>query len=192
MSSTTPGTPPQSRSLPRSVGPRVAAIPEGDNRERLTCPECGFIEYANPKVVVGSVVHWQGRILLCRRAINPRHGFWTIPAGYLELNETAQDGAMREAHEEACARISLEGLIAVYNIPRLSQVQLIFRARLLDDGACAAGAESLEVKLFAWDEIPWSELAFPSTHWALGHYREIAGAGSFAAQTNPPGETGDY
>ncbi len=191
MSSTPPGTPPQSRSLPRTVGPRLAAIPEGDDRERLTCPDCGFIEYANPKVVVGSVVYWQEKILLCRRAINPRHGFWTLPAGYLELNETAQDGALREAREEACARIALEGLIAVYNIPRLSQVQLIFRARLVD-GAFAAGAESLDARLFDWDEIPWSELAFPSVRWALGHYREIAGAESFAARTNPAGETGDF
>jgi ADP-ribose pyrophosphatase YjhB (NUDIX family) len=191
MSSTPPGTPPRSRSLPRTVGPRVTAIPEGDDRERLTCPDCGFIEYANPKVVVGSVVHWQEKILLCRRAINPRRGFWTLPAGYLELNETAQDGALREAHEEACARIALEGLIAVYNIPRLSQVQLIFRARLVD-GAFAAGAESLDARLFAWDDIPWDELAFPSVRWALGHYREIAGAESFAARTNPAGETGDY
>jgi ADP-ribose pyrophosphatase YjhB (NUDIX family) len=191
MSSTPPGTPPQSRSLARTVGPRVVAIPEGDNRERMTCPDCGFIEYANPKVVVGSVIHWQEKILLCRRAILPRRGFWTMPAGYLELNETAQDGAMREAQEEACARITLEGLIAVYNIPRLSQVQLIFRARLID-GAFAVGAESLEAQLFAWDEIPWDELAFPSVRWALGHDREIGGAAEFAPRTNPAGETGDY
>lgn len=192
MSSTPPGTPPaQTRNLPRRVGPRVATIPEGDNRERLTCPDCGFIEYANPKVVVGAVVHAQGKILLCRRAIMPRLGFWTMPAGYLELHETAQAGAIREAEEEACARIALEGLIAVYNIPRLSQVQLIFRARLLD-GGFAAGPESQEVQLFAWEEIPWDELAFPSVRWALNHDHEIGAATEFMARTNPPSETGDY
>ncbi len=166
-------------------------VPEGDTRERLVCPECRFVEYANPKVVVGAVVRWQERLVLCRRAIPPRKGFWTIPAGYLELNETAQAGALREALEEAEARIELDGLIALYNIPRLSQVQLIFRARLLD-GRIGAGPESEEVKFFAWDEIPWNELAFPSTRWALNHYREIGEAAGFTTLTNPAGETGDY
>lgn len=179
------------RSFPRSAGPREPRIPEGDDRERLVCPDCGFIEYANPKVVVGSVARWQDRILLCRRAIPPRKGFWTLPAGYLELNETAPAGALREAWEEARARIELDGLIAVYNIPRLSQVQLIYRARLLAE-AVAPGPESQEVGLFAWDELPWDEIAFPSVRWALGHFREIGEAAVFGARTNPPGETGDY
>lgn len=179
------------RSLKRGVGPRLAMVPDGDTRERLVCPECRFIEYANPKVVVGSVVRWQERLVLCRRAIPPRRGFWTIPAGYLELNETAQDGALREALEEAEAHIELDGLLAIYNIPRLSQVQLIFRARLLD-GRIGAGPESEEVALFAWDEIPWDDLAFPSTRWALRHYRDIGEAAEFTTRGNPPGETGDY
>src|SRR5579862_5836199 len=105
--------------------------PAGDDRSRLVCRDCGFIQYENPKVVVGSVVSWQGRILLCRRAINPRKGYWTLPAGYMELNETTLDGARREAREEACAEIEIERLIAVYNMPRLSQVQLIYAARLV-------------------------------------------------------------
>jgi ADP-ribose pyrophosphatase YjhB (NUDIX family) len=179
------------RTLRREVGPRVPTVPAGDDRERLVCPECSFIEYANPKVVVGAVVRWDKRIVLCRRAIPPRRGFWTIPAGYLELNETAQAGALRETWEEAEARIELDGLIAVYNIPRLSQVQLIFRARLLD-GKIGVGPESEATELFAWDDIPWSELAFPSTRWALTHYREIGDAPEFATRSNPAGETGDY
>jgi ADP-ribose pyrophosphatase YjhB (NUDIX family) len=179
------------RSLQREVGPREPMVPEGDTRERLVCPECRFVEYANPKVVVGAVVRWQGRIVLCRRAIPPRRGFWTIPAGYLELNETAQAGALREALEEAEARIELDGLIAVYNIPRLSQVQLIFRAQLLD-GQIGSGPESEEAAFFAWDEIPWDDIAFPSTRWALRHYREIGEAAEFVTRGNPPGELGDY
>src|SRR5579871_1381746 len=115
--------------------------PEGDSRSRLVCRDCGFIQYDNPKVVVGSVAHWGERILLCRRSINPRKGYWTLPAGYLELNETSTEGTLREAREEACAEIEIERLLAVYNIPRLSQVQLIYVARLLSDDV-KAGPES--------------------------------------------------
>ncbi len=114
------------------AGPSVRAVPEGDNRERLVCADCGFVLYDNPKVVVGSVARSGGRVLLCRRAIDPRKGFWTLPAGYLELNESTTAGAEREAWEEARARIEIEGLLAVYDIPRLSQVQLVYRARLVD------------------------------------------------------------
>jgi len=152
-------------------GPSVRSIPEGDNRERMICAECGYILYDNPKIVVGSVTRWGERILLCRRSINPRHGYWTLPAGYLELNESASAGAEREAWEEARARIEIEGLLAIYDIPRISQVQLIYRARLLDQ-AIEPGPESLEVRLFEWAEIPWGELAFPSIEWALQHDRE--------------------
>lgn len=169
----------------------VNRVPEGDTRPRLVCADCGFVRYENPKVVVGSVASWEDRVLLCRRAIEPRHGFWTLPAGYLELNETAVDGALREAWEEARARIEVDRLLAVYSIPRLSQVQLIFRARLLGP-AIESGPESTEVALFRWEEIPWAEIAFPSAGWALNHYREVAGAGEFAARTNPPGELGNY
>jgi ADP-ribose pyrophosphatase YjhB (NUDIX family) len=106
-------------------------IPQDDTRERLVCDTCGWINYTNPKIVVGSVVSHEGRILLCRRAIEPRRGFWTIPAGYLEEKETTEAGAMREAQEEACAEIAIDQLLAVYNIPRISQVQLIYRATLV-------------------------------------------------------------
>jgi ADP-ribose pyrophosphatase YjhB (NUDIX family) len=167
-------------------GPSVRGIPEGDNRERMICADCGYIVYDNPKIVVGSVARRDERILLCRRAIEPRYGFWTLPAGYLELNESASAGAEREAWEEANARIEIEGLLAIYDIPRISQVQLIFRARLLDE-AVSAGHETLEVRLFAWDAIPWSELAFPSVRWALQHDQEARATRDFTTRINPPG-----
>ena len=148
----------------------VRRVPEGDDRERLTCADCGYIAYENPKVVVGSIVTTPEGILLCRRAIHPRPGYWTIPAGYMEMGETAEEGAMREAWEEARARIALEGVLAVYSIARLGQVQVIFRARLAEPGF-APGLESLEVCSVAWDDIPWADLAFPSVRWALDAWR---------------------
>ena len=169
---------------PSARGPSVLTVPEGDNRERMVCPDCGFINYENPKIVVGTVCLWQEQFLLCRRAINPRRGYWTLPAGYLELNESTMAGAMREAWEEAEARITIDGVLAVYDIPRISQVQIIYRAHL-DAPDFAAGAESLEVKLFGWDEIPWDELAFPSVRWALEHYRDSAQSGDFTARSTP-------
>ncbi len=172
-------------------GPRVRAVPDGDNRERLVCPDCGFINYENPKVVVGAVVSRDEEILLCRRAIGPRKGFWTLPAGFMELNETPAEGAARETMEEACAEIEIDALLAVYSIPRISQVQVIYRALLVSPGF-AAGPESAEVELFAWEEIPWDDLAFPSVRWALGHFKEVRGQATFAARSNPPGELGDY
>ena len=172
----------ESRSRP---GPSVRAIPEGDERERLVCAECGFILYDNPKIVVGSVARWGDKILMCRRAIDPRHGFWTLPAGYLELNESTRAGAEREAWEEARAKIAIESLLAIYDIPRISQVQLIYRARLVDE-TVSAGPESLEVALFGWDEIPWDDIAFPSVRWALGHEKEAQVSGDLTPRGNPP------
>lgn len=166
-----------------------AKIPDGDDRERLVCDTCGFVDYKNPHIVVGSVVAHEGRILMCRRAIEPRKGYWTLPAGYMELHETTEEGAAREAREEACAQIEIEALLAVYNIPRISQVQLMFKARLADP-AIAPGPESLEVALYSWEDIPWGALAFPSVRWALGHYRETKPGEAFVPFTNPPGETG--
>src|ERR1700724_436162 len=167
-------------------GPSVRRIPEGDNRERMVCPDCGFVLYDNPKIVVGSVTRWGNRILLCRRSINPRRGFWTLPAGYLELNESTSAGAEREAWEEAQAKIRIEGLLAIYDIPRISQVQLIYRALLVDE-AIAAGPESLEVGLFRWDEIPWDNIAFPSVHWSLDADRRADG-GPLVPTANPAPE----
>src|SRR3978361_545640 len=106
----------------------VRNIPEGDNRERQICADCGYVAYENPKVVVGAVVVANGRVLMCRRAIEPRRGFWTLPAGYLELGETLEEGAAREALEEAEAAIAIEGILGVFSIARIGQVQIIFRA----------------------------------------------------------------
>jgi ADP-ribose pyrophosphatase YjhB (NUDIX family) len=178
-------------SQPVPTGSFVRRVPEGDNRERLVCGDCGFIQYENPKVVVGSVCTWQDRILLCRRAINPRKGLWTLPAGYLELHETTADGALREAWEEARAQIEIEGVLAVYTITRLSQVQVIYHGRLVSPDV-SAGPESAEVALFSWEEIPWPEIAFPSVRWALSHHREATERGAFVTRSNPAGELGDY
>jgi ADP-ribose pyrophosphatase YjhB (NUDIX family) len=179
------------RPVPSPGSRFIRRVPEGDTMERDVCADCGHIHYANPKIVVGSVVTWGARILMCRRAIEPRRGFWTLPAGYLEEHETPEDGARREAREEAQCDIVLDGLLAVYSIPRLSQVQLIYRSRL-DTEQFGAGAESLEVKLFGWDDIPWTEIAFPSVHWALHHWRATKDQKAFAPFANPPGETGNF
>jgi ADP-ribose pyrophosphatase YjhB (NUDIX family) len=173
-------------------------VPAGDDRLRHVCPGCGEVHYHNPKIVVGSVCTLGDRLLLCRRAIEPRRGFWTIPAGYLELGESAEAGALREAWEEARARIVLEGLMAVYSVDRIGQVQLLYRARLLD-AAVAAGPESLEVRLLGWAEIPWADLAFPTVRWILEHAGALRGrAGPLVTVSNPgdrqpeavPGEAG--
>lgn len=167
-------------------GPRERAIPQGDDRERLFCPDCGYVAYENPKLVVGSVVEHDSKILLCKRAIPPREGFWTLPAGYLELNETPEEGARREAWEEARAKLVLTGLLAVYTIERISQVQLLYRARLAEP-SYSAGPESQEVQLFAWSEIPWSEIAFPTVTWALHRFRDVQNEPVLQPATNPPG-----
>ncbi len=160
-------------------------VPEGDNRTRDVCDACGYVAYENPRVVVGSVVVEDGQVLLCRRAIEPRRGFWTLPAGYLELGETVEEGAAREAAEEADAAIVLDGILALYSISRIGQVQVIFRARFDGPAHFAAGDESLDVRLFDWGAIPWADLAFPSVRWALEAWH-AGGNGVLAAPaTNP-------
>jgi ADP-ribose pyrophosphatase YjhB (NUDIX family) len=178
------------RPLPPDGGLDLAfrrRVPDGDSLERDVCERCGFVAYDNPKIVVGSVVRSPGGVMMCRRAIAPRIGFWTLPAGYLEHGETPEEGARREALEEAGAEIALDALLAVYTIRRLAQVQLIYRAELR--GGYAAGPESLEVREFGWDELPWDELAFPSVSWALEHER-AATAGAVLPFTNPDAEEG--
>ncbi|MCU7943322.1 MAG: NUDIX hydrolase [Candidatus Thiodiazotropha sp. (ex Cardiolucina cf. quadrata)] len=135
-------------------------VPEGDNRPRHVCIICSTVHYQNPKIVVGCIPVWEQQILLCRRAIEPRYGLWTVPAGFMENGETSQQGAARETLEEACARVEVEGLYTLFNLPHINQVYLLFRSRLLDLDY-AAGEESLEVKLFDEQEIPWEKLAFP-------------------------------
>jgi ADP-ribose pyrophosphatase YjhB (NUDIX family) len=137
----------------------------------------------NPKIVVSSVCSLGGRILLCRRAIEPRRGYWVVPGGYLEAGETAQAGAMREAWEEARARIAIERLLAVYDLTHAAQVQLIYRAELLSADV-APGEESLETALLAWDDIPWSDLAWPTVAWALKHAKSVEGRADFAPFSN--------
>ena len=169
---------------PPGTGPRLRQIPPGDDRERLICPECRYVAYQNPLIVVGSVAVWQERFLLCRRAIEPGNGLWTLPAGYMEEHETSPQGAIREAWEEARARIAIDALLAIYQLPAISQVQLIYRAHLLTPDI-AAGPESAAVGFFEWNEIPWSHLAFPTVAWALNDYRRYHGRDDFAPATNP-------
>jgi ADP-ribose pyrophosphatase YjhB (NUDIX family) len=165
----------------------VPQIPDGDNRERMVCADCGHVAYENPKIIVGSVVVSDGQVLLCRRAIEPRKGFWTLPAGYMELGETLQEGAAREAFEEAGASIDIEGILGVFSISRIGQVQVIFRARFAEPTkpTFAAGPESLEVGLFRWSDIPWDQLAFPSVHWALTAWHDL-GADALGAPVGNP------
>jgi ADP-ribose pyrophosphatase YjhB (NUDIX family) len=162
-----------------ACGARVEyKVPPGDTHSRAVCPSCGHIQYQNPKVVVGSVPVWEDRILLCRRAIEPRHGKWTLPAGFMENSETAPEGAAREALEEANARIEVEQLYTLFSVPHISQIYVLFRARLLDLDF-SPGEESLEVKLVREDEVPWEELAFASVRRTLTHFFEDRRTGVF-------------
>ena len=144
-------------------------IPEGDNLPRFVCAACATIHYQNPKVVVGCLPEWQDQVLLCKRAIEPRLGLWTLPAGFLENGETVMAGAIRETLEEADARVVMGDLYTMISLPQISQVYMVFRAALadLDFGP---GPESLEVRLFREDEIPWEELAFRTIGRTLRNY----------------------
>jgi len=153
-------------------------IPEGDTLERAVCDACGTIHYQNPKIVVGCLPAHGERILICKRAIEPRYGLWTLPAGFMENNETAAEGAAREALEEANARVAIEDLYTVYSIPHISQVYMMFRAKLLDTDF-SPGIESLEVKLVTADEIPWDQLAFAMVKRTLEAYLEDRKRGVF-------------
>jgi ADP-ribose pyrophosphatase YjhB (NUDIX family) len=154
---------------PKCAAKLCSAIPAGDNRLRYVCSACDYIFYENPKLVVGCVTEYEGRILLCKRAIEPRHGYWTVPAGFMELGETLTEGATRETLEEACANIELGSMLAVVDVVHAGQVHVFYRGKLID-GAYAAGDESLETELFSPAEIPWDEIAFPSGLIALKQY----------------------
>lgn len=145
------------------------AIPDGDNRERHVCGDCGTIHYQNPKIVAGCLAVHEERVLLCRRAIPPREGYWTLPGGFLENGETIEEGAIRETLEEANARIVEPTLYTVFNLPHISQIHMFYLARLADTDF-GPGIESLEVGLFGEDEIPWDALAFPVNGQTLEHY----------------------
>jgi ADP-ribose pyrophosphatase YjhB (NUDIX family) len=151
---------------PECASPVSLIIPPDDNRERHVCTQCGVIHYQNPKMVIGSIPVWQHgdetKVLLCLRAIEPRRGYWTLPAGFMENGETTGDAALRETQEEAGARIELHGLFSLLNVPHVHQVHMFYVATLLDLDF-AAGTESLDVKLFSETEIPWDDIAFPTT-----------------------------
>lgn len=144
------------------------AIPEHDDRPRYLCDECGTIHYQNPRIVAGTLPVSGSRVLLCRRAIPPRKGFWTLPAGYMENAETTLEAALRETREEACAEVVIHDLYTLINLPHINQVYMIFRADL--QGGFDAGDESLEVGLFEEEEIPWEALAFPTIERTLRHF----------------------
>ena len=164
----------------RNCGTAVTyRIPDdGDTRERAVCPACSTIHYENPLNVVGTVPHWGDKVLLCKRNIEPRKGKWTLPAGFLELNETASQGAARETDEEAGAQIELEGLYTIISVPRVGQVHLFYRARLLSD-RFDPGTETMEARLYAEDEIPWDEIAFRTVKETLERYFADRRAGRF-------------
>ncbi|CAG1017978.1 ADP-ribose/FAD diphosphatase [Burkholderiaceae bacterium] len=145
------------------------SIPADDNRERAICKVCGTIHYENPLNVVGTVPAWNDKVLLCKRNIEPRYGFWTLPAGFMELGETTAEGALRETVEEAGARIELLGLYTVLNVVRVGQVHLFYRANLRDTDF-APGPETIETRLFREEEIPWDELAFRTVRETLLRY----------------------
>lgn len=174
----------------RHKGPRIRKVPAGDNRQRLVCPDCDYVAYENPKVVVGVVATWEDKLLMCKRAIEPRRGYWTLPAGFMEMGETPEEGAAREAWEEARAELEIIDLLAVYSIRHISQLQLFYRARLLSPDV-SVGPESEEVGLFTFDSLPANDLAFPSVHWAIEHFQQVRGADTFPPFRNPAGRTGD-
>lgn len=158
--------------------PVVVKIPPGDHLPRFVCEYCGRIHYRNPLMVVGCVAEWQGRILMCRRAIEPRKGYWTLPAGFLENDETVEQGAARETREEALATVEDLVPFALVNIPHVHQVHLFFRTQLLQ-GKHGVGAETLQTGLFEEDHISWPEIAFPSVRYALECYLDDRRRGQF-------------
>lgn len=160
----------------------IYTIPEDDNRQRYVCQSCGEIHYQNPKIVAGCIPVWEDQILLCKRAIEPRLGYWTLPAGFMELGETTVEAGMRETFEEANARVDVDDLFAVFSLPYVGQVYMMFRARLLDLDY-SPGIESLEVALYKEEDIPWDELAFTTIRATLKLYFQDRRQGKFSLHT---------
>ena len=153
-------------------------IPDGDNRPRFVCQSCEEIFYHNPKIVAGCIAEWQGKILMCKRAIEPRYAKWTLPAGFMENEETMHDAAARETQEEATAEVSGLSLYTMYNLPHINQVYVMFKGELVE-GKASPGAESLEVALMEEKDIPWHEIAFPVIKESLKVYFEDKRKNSF-------------
>jgi ADP-ribose pyrophosphatase YjhB (NUDIX family) len=151
--------------------PVVLKVPDGDHLPRYVCSGCNTIHYENPRLIAGCIPEWHGKILLCKRAIEPRKGFWTFPAGFMENGESLQQAAARESMEEALARVEVGSLVAIVHVLRAHQVHVAFRARLLDTDF-GVGPESLETRLYDESEIPWSDIAFLSVDFALRSYLE--------------------
>ena len=157
-------------------------VPAGDSLPRHVCDACGVIHYRNPRLVVGALPEWEDHVLLCRRAIEPRHGKWTLPAGFMENGESVADAARRETLEEACARVELGEMYSMISVPHIHQVHVIYRSRLLDLDF-APGIETLELRLFSEDEIPWDEIAFRTVKETLEHYFADRRAGRLLIHT---------
>ena len=154
-------------------------IPADDNRERAVCPACDHIQYVNPLNVVGTLPVWEDQVLLCRRNIEPRKGYWTLPAGFMELGETTEQGAQRETDEEVGANIELQGLYCLLNVVSAGQVHLFYRARMLDT-TVNPGPETIEARLFKQSEVPWGDLAFRTVKLTLEHYFAERESGQFS------------
>lgn len=159
--------------------PVVHRIPEGDNRPRHICEHCDVIHYQNPNIVAGCLPVWKDQVLLCKRAIEPCSGLWTLPAGFMENEESLEEGALRESHEEANANLEIESIYSIISLPHINQVYILYRAKLLDLDFYA-GPESLDVQLFKEDEIPWEQLAFKTIEKTLKHYFEDRKKGTFS------------
>lgn len=153
-------------------------VPEGDNRPRFVCPGCGTIHYQNPNIVAGTIPVWGDKILLCKRAIEPRYGYWTLPAGFMENQETTIEAAERETWEEAEAQVNIEGLFTLIDVPQINQVHIYYRAQLID-GQFGVGVESLESELFDEEAIPWDEISFPTVKRTLQQFFEDRKSGKF-------------
>jgi ADP-ribose pyrophosphatase YjhB (NUDIX family) len=158
-------------------------IPAGDNRPRYCCPACGTIHYQNPRMVLGTVTVWEDQVLLCKRAIEPRYGYWTLPAGFMENGETTGEGAARETLEEAGARIELGPMFSMIDVPQVEQVHLFYRATLLHLDF-EPGPESLEARLFAEHEIPWDDIAFRTVEQTLRWFFEDRRTGAFGTHVS--------
>ncbi len=151
-------------------------VPDGDNVERMVCNDCDWIHYENPRIILTGFCVYENQILLCRRAIPPRYGFWTLPGGFMEVGETMEQGTQREVREEAHATVEIKGLLGTYSVARIGQVHIVYLAEMTSP-EFSAGVESLDVRLFPLnqDSLPWDELAFPVNNWALEDYLSLNG-----------------